>query len=178
MDGWSDGDRLYAFLQLDTCNTSVVDLLGNGCACLMWARPLSASGQTLQYIDLMNGRKPFLLEGYTNDLGLETKVSYTLSTASILIGRGMEICGLHTRNSEFNVWRRRRCLTTLRYAYRHDFYDRKEREFRGFEMVEQWDTENLSSTSSLSFPGATNMEETYSVPATRNKTWFHTGAYM
>jgi len=31
-----------------------------------------------------------------------------------------------------------------RYAYHHGFFDGAEREFRGFGMVEQWDTEELA----------------------------------
>ena len=30
-----------------------------------------------------------------------------------------------------------------RYAYHHGFFDGIEREFRGFGMIEQWDTEEL-----------------------------------
>ena len=30
-----------------------------------------------------------------------------------------------------------------RYAYHHGYFDGVEREFRGFGMVEQWDTEEL-----------------------------------
>lgn len=30
-----------------------------------------------------------------------------------------------------------------RYAYHHGYFDGKEREFRGFGMVEQWDTEEI-----------------------------------
>ena len=33
---------------------------------------------------------------------------------------------------------------TTRHAYHHGYYDGFEREFRGFGMVEQWDTEDLA----------------------------------
>ena len=33
---------------------------------------------------------------------------------------------------------------TTRYAYHHGYYDGFEREFRGFGMVEHWDTEDLA----------------------------------
>jgi hypothetical protein len=31
-----------------------------------------------------------------------------------------------------------------RYAYHHGYFDGEEREFRGFGMVEQWDTEQFA----------------------------------
>lgn len=183
-NGWSDGSRLRAFPQFDNISTvSTIDLLGNGCACLVWAGPLSTGGQALRYIDLVNGQKPFLLTRYTNDLGLETKVLYTPSTRFYLDGhrdgrpwitrlpfpvhcvQKIEVFD-HVSKSYF----------TTRYAYHHGFYDRAEREFRGFGMVEQWDTEEYNSLSS--FPGATNTEKAYFVPPSHKKTWFHTGAYM
>ena len=39
-------------------------------------------------------------------------------------------------------WIGRSRLVT-RYAYHHGYYDAYEREFRGFGMVEQWDTEEF-----------------------------------
>ena len=66
-----------------------------------------------------------------------------------------------------------------RYAYHHGFYDGVEREFRGFGMVEQWDTEEFAALSaSASFPQATNIDQASHVPPVWTKTWFHTGAYF
>ena len=46
-----------------------------------------------------------------------------------------------------------------RYAYHHGYFDGVEREFRGFGMVEQWDTEEFAALSaSGSFPAGTNVE--------------------
>lgn len=55
----TDGGMKIAYTlspQIDSISVvNTVDLLGNGCACLVWTHPLAARGQTLQYIDLMNG---------------------------------------------------------------------------------------------------------------------------
>ncbi len=65
-----------------------------------------------------------------------------------------------------------------RYAYHHGYYDGTEREFRGFGMVEQRDTEELGTLStSGAFPAATNIDAASYVPPVLTKTWYHTGAY-
>ena len=62
-----------------------------------------------------------------------------------------------------------------RYAYHHGYFDGQEREFRGFGMVEQWDTEEFAALA-----GGGVIAENYTVashvPPVHTKTWFHTGA--
>ena len=66
-----------------------------------------------------------------------------------------------------------------RYAYHHGYFDGIEREFRGFGMVEQWDTEEFAAlNASGAFPDATNVDEASHVPPVLTKTWFHTGVYI
>ena len=55
---------------------TVVDLLGNGTACLVWSSPLPGDARRpMRYIDLMGGQKPHLLVKTVNNLGAETVVS-------------------------------------------------------------------------------------------------------
>ena len=66
-----------------------------------------------------------------------------------------------------------------RYAYHHGYFDGDEREFRGFGMVEQWDTEELAAlTGDGTLPPATNIDAASHVPPVLTKTWFHTGVYL
>ncbi len=66
----------------------VVDLLGNGTACLVWSSPLPADADDpLRYVDLVGGRKPHLLDTVTNNLGAETRVRYAPSTKFYLADR-------------------------------------------------------------------------------------------
>ena len=66
-----------------------------------------------------------------------------------------------------------------RYAYHHGYFDGEEREFRGFGMVEQWDTEELAAlTGDGTLPEATNIDAASHVPPVHTKTWFHTGMYL
>ena len=65
------------------------------------------------------------------------------------------------------------------YAYHHGYFDGEEREFRGFGMVEQWDTEQLAALSnSDAFPVGDNVAAESHVPPVHTKTWFHTGVYL
>jgi RHS repeat-associated protein len=66
-----------------------------------------------------------------------------------------------------------------RYTYHHGYFDGTEREFRGFGMVEQLDTEEFAAMNeSAEFPTGTNLEQSSHVPPTLTRTWFHTGAYL
>ena len=64
-----------------------------------------------------------------------------------------------------------------RYAYHHGYFDGEEREFRGFGMVEQWDTEEFAALAGGNVP-ADNIDAASHVPPVHTKTWFHTGVYL
>ncbi|MGC1376961.1 MAG: toxin TcdB middle/C-terminal domain-containing protein, partial [Anaerolineales bacterium] len=64
-------------------------------------------------------------------------------------------------------------------AYHHGYFDGVEREFRGFGMVEQWDTEAFAALSASDhFPTGDNIDAASHVPPVYTKTWFHTGAFF
>lgn len=65
-----------------------------------------------------------------------------------------------------------------RYAYHHGFFDGIDREFRGFGMTEQWDTEELSALVEFDLSSVSNVDPASHVPPVRTKTWFHTGAFV
>ena len=56
---------------------------------------------------------------------------------------------------------------TTEYRYHHGYWDGVEREFRGFGMVEQLDTET--------FDGTDDRPGVHYSPPTLTKTWFHLG---
>ena len=73
---------------------------------------------------------------------------------------------------------------TTEYRYHHGYWDGREREFRGFTMVEQLDTESFSDYNaiglheeSIEFEKFTkdNQREQFFSPPTLTKTWFHQG---
>lgn len=64
-----------------------------------------------------------------------------------------------------------------RNAYHHGLFDGEEREFRGFGMVEQWDTEEFGAlTASGTMPVGENIDELSAVPPVLTKPGF-TPAY-
>ncbi|VVB65065.1 Salmonella virulence plasmid 65kDa B protein [uncultured archaeon] len=171
----------------DLSSVMAVDLFGNGTACLVWSSPLpAASRRPMRYIDLMGGQKPHLLIKSVNNLGAETVVQYASSTKFYLADKLTDKPWITKipfpvyvveRVETYDRISRNRFVT--RYAYHHGYFDGIEREFRGFGMVEQWDTENFAAlTSSDAFPTGDNIDAASHVPPVYTKTWFHTGAYI
>ena len=140
----------------------------------------------MRYIDLMGGQKPHLLVKTVNNLGAETHVHYAPSTKFYLADKAAGKPWItkipfpvHVveRVETYDCISRNRFVT--RYAYHHGYFDGIEREFRGFGMVEQWDTEEYAAlTQSQDFPTGDNIEESSHVPLVLTMTWFHTGAYL
>ena len=185
---WSEGQTLTQFPHIDNLSAvMVVDLHGNGTACLAWSSPLPGyAGQQMRYIDLMGGQKPHLLVAMKNNMGAETKIQYASSTKFYLEDREAGKPWITRIPFPVHVVERvevsdriSRNRFVTRYEYHHGYFDGTEREFRGFGMVEQWDTEEFSALSaSDEEPLATNFDEAYHVPPVLTKTWFHTGAYF
>ena len=186
-NSWAQPQLLAVFPGADSLSSvQVVDLLGNGTACLVWSSPLPAeSYASLRYVDLMGSRKPHLMVRTRNNLGAETRVSYTASTHFYLADKRAGKPWI-TRlpfpvqvvdRSEIYDWIGRSRFVT-RYAYHHGYFDGEEREFRGFGMIEQWDTE--THRDDTLFPGVetTNESAASFVPPMLTRTWFHTGAFV
>ena len=165
---------------------STVDLLGNGTSCLVWSSSSPAdSGRQLRYVDLMGGAKPHLLTRVRNNLGAETRVSYSASTRFYLedaaAGRPWLTrlpFPVHVVDRVETIDYVTRSRFVSRTSYHHGHFDGEEREFRGFGLVEQLDTEEYATfSSSDALPGAENVDAASHVPPVLTKTWFHTGAF-
>ena len=163
---------------------TVADLLGQGTTCIVWSSPLAKDAAApLKYIDLMNGGKPHLMVAYKNNLGKEVSLEYTPSTRFYiedkLAGKPW-VTKLHfpvhcltkteTRDTVSG------CRFVSSYQYHHGYYDHAEREFRGFGLVEQTDTEHFEHW----VKGDSNNivdRELHQAPVL-SKSWFHTGAFL
>ncbi len=76
---------------------------------------------------------------------------------------------VHVVNRVESVDRMGRNRFTTRYTYHHGYFDGGEREFRGFGMVEQFDTEELAVlTAEGELPEATNIDASSHVPPVRH----------
>ncbi len=187
-NGWSKPFALGGFPSIDNvADVTVADLLGNGTACLVWSTPLPAHiGAPLQYLDLMGGQKPHLLVGVENNLGARTRIQYATSTKFYLEDREADRPWLTRLPFPVHVVERTEIFDdisrnrfTTRFAYRHGYFDGVEREFRGFGMVEQFDTEELASLNADQQLGpASNIDAASHVPPTLTRSWFHTGVHV
>ncbi|KAF3922975.1 hypothetical protein ABW20_dc0102625 [Dactylellina cionopaga] len=177
-NSWTTKNTIRAFPNFDsTSSVYLLDLLSNGTSCLCWNGPGTAQPNSILYLDLMSGIKPNLLVGYSNGLGLSLAVEYKPSTWFYMndLHQGSPWltklpfpvqCVSKVENCDQVALTR---LTT-RYAYRDGFYDRLEREFRGFAMTETWDAEEYCTTREQN--GSAILDR----PPLHTKTWWHTGA--
>jgi RHS repeat-associated protein len=185
-NGYGESHLLpHAFPQADSLtHVMVADLLGRGTACLVWSSPLPAdSGRQVRYVDLMAAGKPYLLTEVVNNLGAETRISYAPSTKFYLADQAAGRAPItrvpfpvHVVERVDTIDRVNRTKFTTRYAYHHGYFDGFEREFRGFGMVEQWDTEDLAVLESQS-GGFANLDRTTDLPPVLTRTWLHTGVF-
>ena len=191
-NSWSDGKTLEQFPQVDNlASVQVVELLGQGTACLVWASPfLGAISQRMLYVDLMGGRKPHLLTGTKNNLGAETRLHYAPSTQFYLADKQAGNPWITKIPFPVHVLEKTETFDHISgnrfassYAYHHGYFDGVEREFRGFGYVEQWDTdeyETFKAEGKKTFKvKATNDQgEESHMPPVYTRTWFHTGVYI
>src|SRR5262249_41890888 len=150
---WSAPRQLTTFPDTDNlASVLVVDLLGTGTSCLVWSSPLpSDADRSMRYIDLLGGRKPYLLNSIKNNLGAETRLEYAASTTFYLADRAAGTPWITKLPFPVHVVERVEAYDWIahhkfvtRYSYHHGYYDGEEREFRGFGMVEQVDTEQFA----------------------------------
>ena len=187
-NGWSRPQPLPVFPRTDDeVSVLPVDLLGNGTACLVWSSPApDGAPRPMRYVNLMT-RKPHLLAGTSNNLGAEIRLDYAPSSEFYLrdrrdgrpwVTRLPVPVHVVARVTTYDHVSRSRLVT--RYAYHHGHFDGHEREFRGFGMVEQWDTEELGALTTTGAPpaGEGPADGGPNVPPVRTKTWFHTGVHL
>ncbi len=187
-NSWSAPKSLSTFPSLDDLVAiTPVDLHGNDTVCLVWSSPLAADApRQMRYVDLMGGQKPHLLVKTVNNLGAETRVHYAPSTKFYLqdkrdgrpwITQLPFPVHVVERVETYDHISRNRYVT--RYSYHHGYFDGEEREFRGFSIVEQLDTEELAVlTNDATLPEPANFDAASNLPPVLTKTWFHTGVYL
>ena len=165
------------------------DILGTGVPGLLWTRDASGDGSPHHYfLDFTGGVKPYLLTGMDNNLGAVTEVTYASSTRAYLRDQGRpETRWRSTLPFPVQVVERvtvsdliSNGRLTTEYRYHHGYWDGKEREFRGFGMVEQLDTEVFDGYAGRGVPGnaatlATLLSQQSFAPPVLTRTWFHQG---
>ena len=150
-NGWSVGVPIPGFPQMDSlASVFALDLLGKGTSCLYWLglEGDGASDAVIRYIDLASGTKPHLLRSFKSGSGLETFISYSPSTRFFL--KDERERRLWRTKLPFPVHVVRRVVKRdsiaqtayfAKYAYHDGYFDGREREIRGFGMVEKYENE-------------------------------------
>ena len=184
-NSWTQEKDIDPFPTTELPNAlSVTDFLGNGTASLVWSSSLPTyQTAPMRYVDLMGGKKPYLLAGYQTPSGKEIVLEYKSSTFFYLADKAagkpwitklpFPVHCLTKVSSRDSVTR---AYLTSEYNYHHGYYDHAEREYRGFGRVEQVDSETFDE---FVKSGASNVlnEPLHQAPVL-TRTWFHTGAYL
>ena len=188
-NGWTAGIDLPPLPHLtEQASIQVTDLLGNGTACLVWSSALPGDARTaVRYIDLVGGTKPHLLTGIRNNLGAETRVSFSSSTRAYLDDRRDGAPWITRLPFPVHVVAQVEDVDHVtgvrhvgKYRYHDGYFDGASREFRGFGMVEHDDTESFEDyvAGVVDPDGPQDATPQLYQPAVRTRTWYHTGAYL
>jgi RHS repeat-associated protein len=167
----------------------IVDLLGSGIGGALFTANATSSGfprANYHFLDLTGAAKPYLLNRMDNHLGAVTEVGYRSSTADYLRDAAdpatrwrtplpfpVQVVGTVEVIDAISKGK----LTT-EYRYRHGYWDGGEREFRGFGVVEQADTETFERYEEAGLHGEAEFAhapEARFSPPTLTRTWFHLG---
>jgi hypothetical protein len=162
------------------------NLLGNGAICLVWFSEVDRAGQLcMYYIDFIGVQKPNLLIKAVNNTGAETHIKYAPSTRFYLDDKENGNPWLTRLLFPVQCSERVETLDCIngnhfvtRYVHYEGYYDGIEREFRGFGLVEQWDTEEIGIIGTRINHEAANFSLSSNVLAIYTKTWFHIGVFV
>lgn len=186
-NAWSNAHEIDPFLPIDTnSKLSVIDLLGTGTSCIVWSSDLPSHVNTpMHYIDLMDSKKPHVMIHHKNNMGKETTMEYKSSTHFYLEDKkegnpwitklpfAVQVIKKMTIEEKITDVR-----FTTEYKYHHGYYDHAEREFRGFGMVEQTDSEYYPEWEKNNTTNKLEKSEEHYQPPMLTKTWYHTGAFL
>src|SRR6266849_1376600 len=132
----------------------------------------------------MGSRKPHLLVRMRNNLGAETRISYSSSTRFYLederdgqpwITKLPFPVHVADRVETYDFIGRSRFVS--RYSYHHGYFDGYEREFRGFGRVDRRDTDQHRDDMLFPEVETSNEDQASFVPPVLTRTWIHTGAF-
>ncbi|WP_458190641.1 toxin TcdB middle/N-terminal domain-containing protein [Haladaptatus sp. NG-WS-4] len=168
----------------------LVDLLGTGVAGLLWSSDAQSGRDNMFFLDFTGGTKPYLLDEMDNHMGALTRVAYAPSTEFYLEDEATPETRWQTPlPSPVQVVDRVESIDlisggklTTEYRYHYGYWDGAEKEFRGFGLVEQRDTETFETYNEPGLHGdevefvsvGSDDRDQFSEP-TLTKTWFYQG---
>jgi RHS repeat-associated protein len=172
--GWSEAIRVNATPRIaDAAALRLADMNGTGTPGVLWTYDAGLQREsTYKFLDLVGGRKPYLLSRIDNHMGQAIAIDYAPSTR----------CYLDDEQSPSTRWRTTLpfpvnvvarvtvsdallgITSTSEFRYHHGYYDGVSREFRGFARVDQRDATTIDRAGSVRY-----------TPPTETRTWFHVG---
>jgi len=172
--------------QLDSIRFA--DVFGTGTATLLWSYPYGRHLEgNYKALDFCGGTKPYVLVQMSNNMGATTRVTYTPSTRHFLRDEALGQPWLARLPFPVQVVDKVEVIDQVSrtklvrcYAYHHGYYDGREREFRGFGRVDQFDTEtfqDFAASEGNGDGGFENAIDAFHASPTEVRTWFHTGIY-
>jgi RHS repeat-associated protein len=174
----------------DVDSLQFADVFGTGTATLVWSYDFAAQPQGhYKALDFCGGSKPYVLTEMSNNMGATTKVRYAPSTKYFLEDQANGTPWITKLPFPVQVVdkvevmdhiSKTKLVTT--YKYHHGYFDGREREFRGFGRVDQFDTETFEDFMGMSLHGQErefiNKAEAFHAPPVETRSWFHTGVYF
>jgi RHS repeat-associated protein len=173
-----EGGRLTNLPYIDNLSTvSVLDFLGDGTPCLVWSSALPGNaGDPIHYLQLTSGVKPRLLLSIDNSMGRQDILTYSSSGTHFLRDKNNGRKWISRLPSHTTVVDKKEVIDQIgnscfvsRYEYHDGYFDGEERIFRGFGMVEQYDSEFFENTQNID-------EADYSAPVCI-RSWYHNGMF-
>jgi RHS repeat-associated protein len=187
-NGWSAPIEIHGTPPVTNIDSlRLTDLLGSGVSGVLWTRDAHGTNEaSYWFLDFTRGNKPYLMQEIDNNRGAVTRVTYRSSTSFYVDDDQRRMRWRTSLPFPVQVVARMEVRDQLshaalvtEYRYHHGYWDGREREFRGFGMVEQLDTESFISYRD----GRTRNDATFDEvepaqysPPTLTKTWFHLGA--
>ncbi len=171
------GGAILGLPYIDNVSSAqVIDFTGDGTPCLVWSSFLPVhTDAPLNYLRLTDGIKPGLIVKASNSMGRETVFSYGNSGAHYLRDRESGTPWITRLPSHRTVVD---CIEFLdgigntrfqeRYEYHDGFFDGDDRSFRGFSLVDRYDSQSFDGVSAEEGPA-------HSEPSC-TRTWLHNGA--
>jgi RHS repeat-associated protein len=169
----------------------LADMTAGGVGGVLWSQDAGGPWcERMYFLDFTGGSKPYLMNTMDNHMGAVTQVEYTPSTRFYLDDQQCPATRWKT-SLPFPVQVVSKVEViddvsggklTSEYRYHHGYWDGVEREFRGFRMVEQFDSQTFDTynkpglhreDAGFAKVGQADIEQF--TPPTLVKTWFHQG---
>ncbi|MCK4790245.1 MAG: hypothetical protein KAV87_41290 [Desulfobacteraceae bacterium] len=187
---WSDKQTINGTPVIsDLTAIQFADFFGTGTAALVWSYDYAFQpGGNYKVLDFCGGQKPYLLTEVSNNLGATTRVQYAPSTKFYLEDKANGQPWITTLPFPVQVVEKVEVIDHIgktklvtRYKYHHGYFDGREREFRGFGRVDQFDTEVFEDFAGPGLHGQAaafeNNDRAHHQPPVETRSWFHTGIY-